>query len=390
MVSDEELLKEIQQLAEDGIPPQKREMNEDGNWSARTVIRHFGSWNRAVQAAGFDVRTVGKVNKEALLKEMHRLATNGKPPTSDKMRKDGRFDPQSFHRHFGSYNNAVQAAGFDVNVAYEYSEKQLLQTIREHHDNNRAPTPTEYEENSGGYSSTVVQKFGSWWKGVVRAGVIPRKRFPLSTGQFPRFHQATIDRNRPRVALAGLFLLFTGLIPEVISKIKPSWFDHLTDDQYGTLITVPSHHLRSTAPGEWTLKLPSTYSIGGTTRETQLPELAKWFFTRSPFPSQFPRPKSIETVPHRIGRDIDISRRSVERSKIGVCPDVKAGDLRASAGVQMARASAPRRRIRRHLGIEHTRWDADVEDFFLWLYVHEGTVHPDYDPPDVVLDPVSP
>jgi hypothetical protein len=46
----------------------------------------------------------------------------------------------------------------------------------------------------------------------------------------------------------------------------------------------------------------------------------------------------------------------------------------------MARNGAPARRIRRHLGIEHTNWQASVEDFFVWCAVHDDDFsHPDWD-----------
>jgi hypothetical protein len=56
----------------------------------------------------------------------------------------------------------------------------------------------------------------------------------------------------------------------------------------------------------------------------------------------------------------------------------------------MARNGAPARRICRHLGIKHTGWKASVDDFFLWLYVHdEDFSHADSEVSGIYLEPDS-
>ena len=391
MASDEELLNEIQRLASDGDPPTAQEMRDDGQFGTGQFKRHFGSWNNAIKEAEFTVNHVRTVSGEELLDEIQRLASDGVPPTTQEMQDDGQFDPGQFKRHFGSWNNAIREAEFTVNRVRRYGEKQVLQAIQKSGDGHQAPAPEKFNKDTSTSTThdSVHENIGSWWKGVVRAGLVPQRRFPLTANQFCEFHEATVSQDKPEKLLAGLFLLFTGLPAELISEVSRSWFDYLSDDRYGTTLTVPNSHLHSAATGEWTFKLPANYTIGGETKGTQLPGLAKWFFTQSSWSGRtlYKKP-AIQKLTHRIARDAEISRRSVNLVRVGECPEVTPTDLRASAGVQMARNGAPARRIRQHLGIEHTNWKADVEDFFLWLYVHEGYEHPDYDPPEVVLDSV--
>lgn len=57
-ISDEELLDEIRRLADElGAPPTAIQMDTHGKYSVRTYRNHFGRWNRAIKAAGFEPRT---------------------------------------------------------------------------------------------------------------------------------------------------------------------------------------------------------------------------------------------------------------------------------------------------------------------------------------------
>lgn len=44
---------------QNGSPPTKREFEEDGPFSTAPVSRHFGSWNRGLEAAGVSIRCPG-------------------------------------------------------------------------------------------------------------------------------------------------------------------------------------------------------------------------------------------------------------------------------------------------------------------------------------------
>jgi len=64
--TDEELLDEIKRLAKDlgRYPPLKRDMNDHGKHGAKTYQDRWGSWNNAVMAAGFEPRSRGTEYKK--------------------------------------------------------------------------------------------------------------------------------------------------------------------------------------------------------------------------------------------------------------------------------------------------------------------------------------
>lgn len=88
----------------------------------RAVQRSFGSWSNAIEAAGFPRPKIGhyrdesqrgivtKWPAEAVLEWIRSNAKNGKPPASK-----GSAPVHAAVREFGSWNNAVIAAGYRPN-----------------------------------------------------------------------------------------------------------------------------------------------------------------------------------------------------------------------------------------------------------------------------------
>lgn len=161
MVSDEKLLEEIRRLASNGNPPTRRQMSEDGKWHGNTVVHRFGTWNDAVRAAGFEVNNK-PVPDEKLLEEIRRLASNETPPRQTDMDEDGGWSANTVINRFGTWNNAVREAGFEANLVDEYSKKELLQAIRGCSDGDQAPTKRRFDKTAGPTSETVKDNFGSW------------------------------------------------------------------------------------------------------------------------------------------------------------------------------------------------------------------------------------
>lgn len=111
--STDELLAGIQQLAEKlGHPPTSREMDEQGAYSRVVYRNRFGSWNEALAAAGLDQRTKGtEIPRENLLEELRSLADDlDRPPKSTDMKGHGKYSHGVYRRRFGSWEEAVKAA----------------------------------------------------------------------------------------------------------------------------------------------------------------------------------------------------------------------------------------------------------------------------------------
>lgn len=318
-------------------------------------------------------------SRQELIDELQRLADDlGKVPTALEMEESGQIGHKTFERRFGSWNEALEAAGFPLNNEWDISERRLLEAFRCLANGNLAPQKQQIVE--GEFSVSLYQKKGGIWQAAVRAGLAPYNRRPLTDQQFNDFFDAAVDGSNPTRQLVVQLFQFTGLTPEVITNFTDDW---ITKQPTGTVVTVPDEF--TTSESEWVFKLPQTFDDG---RKTNLSEFIQWYFDQ--YNSiQINAETACRDAVHHTAKDASLNRRIVE-TPIGPAPEVRPTDLRTTGGVRLARNNAPAKRIRRHLGLEHTNWKADVEDFFLYAYVHYDHEHPNYDPPDVVLEPVNP
>ena len=94
--------------------PTLQEYRDHGTYGAQTIYDRFGSWNAAVEAAGFRAREPNsKIPKSELVAELRRLGgDDDEPPTAAEMRAEGAHWARTYRDRFGSWNEALEAAGF--------------------------------------------------------------------------------------------------------------------------------------------------------------------------------------------------------------------------------------------------------------------------------------
>ena len=131
--SDEHILRELTECAKRiGKSPTMREFAADPQTTVhpQTVIEHFGSWNAAKRKAGLVPRRFA--SREELLMLLRRLGDElGRIPTAkDIEARKGTMPSKSLYWHtFGSLNNALKEAGFDVAVGEERLERAIDQGV---------------------------------------------------------------------------------------------------------------------------------------------------------------------------------------------------------------------------------------------------------------------
>lgn len=119
-IPSEEIIDAIRSLAVDGSPPSMREFDEaESTPSSNTAKKHFGSWNKAVKEAGFSPRaeynTHGwDITGEDIIESVQALSSNGEPPSYEEF-DENKNNPPGYQaiKIFGSWEQAVQSAGFD-------------------------------------------------------------------------------------------------------------------------------------------------------------------------------------------------------------------------------------------------------------------------------------
>ncbi|WP_251342421.1 homing endonuclease associated repeat-containing protein [Haloplanus halophilus] len=118
MASRAELLGEIKRLAAmNGAVPRLRDMNEQGRFSERPYWDEFESWTAAVEAADLDVDDTrgATYSDDELLRDLQAVADEDKSVTRTEYRRRGAYSAGALEDRFGSWNGALRAAGLPVN-----------------------------------------------------------------------------------------------------------------------------------------------------------------------------------------------------------------------------------------------------------------------------------
>lgn len=162
--TDDELLDSIRDLGEElGKRPAARDVRErDDLPSVQTYSHRFGSWSEALEAAGY--RT-GPLTDEDCVELIQDLADElGRTPThSDVNDRDDFPHVWTFQDRFGSWSSALEAAGFDANPGTRIDEAELLDALEDlTRELGRRPTEQDMDD-FGPYSGNAYRRhFGSW------------------------------------------------------------------------------------------------------------------------------------------------------------------------------------------------------------------------------------
>ena len=115
--SKDKVLEEIRHLHKKGIPLSHRSIKQADSKLLSAANRHFGSSRKAVEAAGFDAPKVEECkqwDKQKVIegiKEYHKKSISLNTNSINRVEKKLY---QAAQRHFGSWGKAVKAAGFDA------------------------------------------------------------------------------------------------------------------------------------------------------------------------------------------------------------------------------------------------------------------------------------
>lgn len=166
-IPTEELLAELRRLATElGKTPSEQDMTAHGHHGTQTYNNRFGSWSKTVEAAGLAPRKDRKERtREELIAEIEQVADNlSKTPSSREVEEYGAFVRSTYRDEFGSWNSALEAAGFEPQDDSEkVPDNELIAELR-HLADEQGGRPTSGDmRRDGAYSpATYVNRFGSW------------------------------------------------------------------------------------------------------------------------------------------------------------------------------------------------------------------------------------
>lgn len=173
-VADEVLLEDLRciarLLAAESLP--REEYDRRGRFHPKTLVKRFGSWNRALQLAGLRVRKPNNLSMKECLADLRRVAETlgATVVTVEQYRRFGTFTEGPFRRLFGTWADALQQAGLEVSGSYHerYSEEELFQNLEAvWRAVGRQPKRSDMREPLSAIGSdSYRRRFGSWRKAL--------------------------------------------------------------------------------------------------------------------------------------------------------------------------------------------------------------------------------
>lgn len=208
--------------------PNAKHIQDNTIFSDSTYSELFGSWNNALREAGYSINRQNNFDKSSLLVELDRLAKKfDRSPKKIDMRKHGKYSEWPYKSIFGSWNDALREAGYDLNVNHDISNEKLLSELKTLGDKlKKTPAFSDMEEH-GSFCGCVYQyRFGSWNNALRKAGFEPNR---ILNGESERLYygpnwseqrQVAVGRDNHQCKVSG----------KTIDEISTDWFHvhHIT------------------------------------------------------------------------------------------------------------------------------------------------------------------
>ena len=176
----------------------------------RAATRYFGSWRGAVEFAGLnydDIRRYKTWNRDRILERIRELHEGGEDLSWRHV--STKIDPQlaaaaTKHKHFGSWREAVSAAGLDyaaIRRYREWDEPTIKARLHELHTQGIDLNAKSMEEYDITLITAARRRFDSWDKALTAAGLdykqivlrtpFKRRRVPAASASNRTHHRVS-------------------------------------------------------------------------------------------------------------------------------------------------------------------------------------------------------
>jgi hypothetical protein len=182
----------------------------------RAATRYFGSWRAAVEYAGLnyeDIRKYKMWSRERILERIRDLHAAGADLSWRHV--STQVDPQlaaaaTKRKHFGSWRNAIQSAGFrysDIRRYREWTEETIINRLRELHAQGYDLNAKSMEELDITLITAARRRFESWDRALTAAGldiskIVLRRPFKRRRKAAPAAPAPPAPHARPRAKAA--------------------------------------------------------------------------------------------------------------------------------------------------------------------------------------------
>lgn len=134
--------------------------------------RHFGSWRKALKAAGFSVQAARQWSADAVIRELQNRHAQGLPMVN--VSHLDRSLCGAAKRRFGSWAEAMRAAKLPYQPRQTWTRQSVIDAIRSRHERGLLLSRVWAEDRP--LFRAAVRKFGNWECAVRATGLEPRLR----------------------------------------------------------------------------------------------------------------------------------------------------------------------------------------------------------------------
>lgn len=146
----------------------------------RAATRYFGSWRAAVEYAGLNYENIRKYRmwtRERILNRIRQLHSQGEDLSWRHV--STQIDPQlaaaaTKRKHFGSWRNAIEAAGLNyskIRRYREWDEQAIIDRLRELKEKGIDLNAKSMEEHDITLITAARRRFESWDRALTAAGL---------------------------------------------------------------------------------------------------------------------------------------------------------------------------------------------------------------------------
>lgn len=177
-ISTENLIDEIKKFESVlDRAPTIAEMDELGAYSERTYRRRFGSWSRSLEKANVNnqqKQDKTRISKQKLIVALRTLADElGRSPSFEDVWNHGKYGAATYLYRFGTWNKALEAAGLQPRLdrSEQIPDRDLIIELRRLAGELGYIPRRKEMEDMGEYSgATYYNHFGSWKESLDKAG----------------------------------------------------------------------------------------------------------------------------------------------------------------------------------------------------------------------------
>lgn len=170
--SDEEILKDIKQVADKlGLNSLRQtDYKKHGRYSYSTVVRRFGLWVNALKMTGLEIENYHFIPDDDLLSDLKNVAEklNKKTLTQSDYKEFGKYSSYPYVDRFGSWFKALEKAGLEKTRELKITTEDLFKNLEEVWIKlGRQPYITDMVKPFSKYAKDAYpRRFGSWQKAL--------------------------------------------------------------------------------------------------------------------------------------------------------------------------------------------------------------------------------